>query len=142
MDAERGAVVGLQGWNAVCDMSYISMLIHRCTVQRATLGVPDIHGQPSRTWGTLATGVKCNLQWRSVTEKTNDGLLVSRQSEVLFVPVSQDITERDRIVNIRNLAGTLVDNGPFYVTQATRYRGRKKEHHRQLVLSRVTPADV
>lgn len=36
-------------------MSFDALLIHRLAIERATSGVPDEYGQPSRTYATLAT---------------------------------------------------------------------------------------
>ena len=121
-------------------MSFSSMLIHRCTIQRyMPTGGTDTMGHPLAAWTNLATNVKCNLQWRPVTELKNDGLVAVASSELLFVPKGQDITEKDRVTAVVDIDGVSVDSNIFNVTEVRLLRGKNREHHKQVILLRVRP---
>jgi len=114
------------------------MLIHECIIRRYVEdGGTDLHGQPTGAWQDWETCVKCNLQWRSVTELKNDGFVAVARAQVLFLKAGQDITEEDHVTEIIDVDGFPVDNGPFAVEEVKLQRGRKREHHRECRLKRI-----
>jgi len=122
-------------------MGFNSMLIHECTIRRYVEdGLTDSHGQPTGAWQVWETCVKCNLQWRTVTELKNDGFVAVARAQVLFLKAGQDITEEDHVTDIMDIDGIdgiVVDGGPFAVEEVKLQRGRKREHHRECRLKRV-----
>ena len=119
-------------------MSFNSLLIHSCTIRRKSEGAKDSHGQPAITWNDLATLVNCRLNWKEGAEEF-EGKIVSVTRYWMFLPRSQDIREADRVTAIvEKQTGAVVDSGTFHVTHVRRYGGRKREHHREIRLKRIT----
>ena len=77
-------------------MSFNSLLINSCTVQRFTAGVIDAYGNPAETWAALHTDIAC----RHSTPKNREvqvGAEVVLADLLLFVN-DIDVTEQDRVV--------------------------------------------
>ncbi len=77
-------------------MSYTSLLIETCTIQRFTEGAADDYGNPALTWTDHLTDEPCRLVASSGREiKVGAEIVVADYK--LFVE-SIDITEQDRVV--------------------------------------------
>ena len=77
-------------------MSFEGLLIHKLAVERATSGVPDEYGQPSRTYATLATfrGRIEPKSAREVAAISGAGAVVS--DHILYAR-PRDLRESDRV---------------------------------------------
>ena len=77
-------------------MSYTSLLIQTCTVQRFTEGAFDVYGNPTLTWADYLTDQACRLVAAPGTElKVGAEIVVADYK--LFIQ-SIDIIEQDRVV--------------------------------------------
>lgn len=70
-----------------------------CTIQRAT-ETSDGAGGRTKTWATLASGVKCRLapDTYRAEEREVAARLTAVTAWVITLPVGQDVAEKDRIV--------------------------------------------
>ena len=77
-------------------MSYTSLLIDTCTIQRYTEGAPDDYGNPVLTWADHLVDTPCRLVASSGRElKIGTEIVVA--DDKLFLG-NVDITEQDRVV--------------------------------------------
>jgi len=77
-------------------MSFTSLLINTCDVERFTLGVADSYGNPIKTWAVVINDEPCRLMDAGGRE-IQIGAEVVIADNKLFI-ANDDITERDRIV--------------------------------------------
>ena len=77
-------------------MSYDSLLIDTCTIQRFTEGVVDAYGNPTLTWADHLVDEACRLTSSSGREIKVGAELVIADYKLFLGDV--DITERDRVV--------------------------------------------
>lgn len=85
-------------------MSYTSLLIDTCDVERYTTGANDAYNQPTKTWAVHLNDIACRFQsgtgrgiGRAGMEVRVDAKVVVADYLVFFGDV--DITERDRVVS-------------------------------------------
>ena len=77
-------------------MSFASLLIHTCTTQRLTEGVPDSYGNPILTWANELVDEPCRLTTSSGRElKVGAEIVVADYK--LFIS-NEDITEQDTVI--------------------------------------------
>ena len=101
-------------------MSYISLLIHTCTIQRYTEGAPDDYGNPTLTWANHLVDEPCRLTSSSGREiKVGAELVVADYK--LFVG-DIDIIEQDRVV---------ISGDTYEVLLVQDYAGSSASHHKQ-----------
>ena len=115
-------------------MTARSRMTQRALVERQTAGAVDDSGNPSPgTWATHIAALACWLygstEREAVTEETTAVVTDLR----LLVPLRADITEQDRIRQIVDRRGTVIEPGVLGIETVLRKRG-----HLQLTLSRVT----
>ncbi len=111
-------------------MSYTSLLIDTCTVQRYSSGVADEYGNSARTWSDNLTSQACRLQSlaaRRTSREITIGAEVVIAEYTLFVQ-DIDVTEQDRIV-----LGTTT----YEVILVTRLQDGIDSHHRECLLKVV-----
>ena len=124
-------------------MSYDSLLIYRCTVQRSSVTGTNDLGQPIVSWADHLTDVHCRYL------PVPYGVVHALERETVFVTdvVSKhllhvrkiDVKEADRITDI-TLGGTTIDGGAFDI-DLVRFRANSVGgHHLELMMTRVAPA--
>lgn len=113
---------------------------HRCTIERdrATYA-PDAQRNHVPDYRPLAEGVHCRLVVK--TQRVPDGVLAESPivtTYVLLVPARQDILPGrvDRITQVTDHRGELVDAGPFLVESVTRRVGGTGRSHISAALER------
>ncbi len=77
-------------------MSYSSLLINTCTVQRYTEGAKDNYGNPALTWANHLADESCRLMASGGRELKVGTELVIADYKLFLGDV--DITEQDRVV--------------------------------------------
>jgi len=101
-------------------MSYDSLLIHTCTVQRYTEGVADGYGNPVLAWADHLTNEPCRLTSSSGREiKVGAELVIADYK--LFIG-DEDITEQDRVV---------ISGITYEVLLIQEYADDSTSHHKQ-----------
>lgn len=121
-------------------MSYDSLLIHRCTVQRSSVASTNIIGQPEITWANHLTDVHCRY-YPMVAGKAGERenvFLTDVVSHYIMHMRRADVEESDQIVDI-SLGGTIIDAGPFNIKLDKHRADSVGGHHLELVLTRVGP---
>ena len=81
-------------------MSYTSLLISTCTVERYTAGAADAYGAPVRTWADHLTDQACRLSVPTTRDQSREvvvGAEVVLADYKLFMQ-DVDVTEQDRIL--------------------------------------------
>ena len=103
-------------------MSYTSLLIQTCTIQRYSEGDPDEYGNPALTWDlTYMENEPCRLVASSGRELKVGAELVIADYKLFLGDV--DITEQDRVV-----IGSLT----YEVLLVQDYADHQDSHHRQV----------
>ena len=106
-------------------MSYASLLINNCVIERwVTLG-PSAFGNPTKDWGPHLT-VDGRLSSANGRER-QDATEVVQVDEVLFLE-NVDITEHDRVT---------VDGVLYEIVFVTDKQNGTANHHKELGLVRV-----
>ncbi len=77
-------------------MSYTSLLIDTCTVERYTEGAQNTYGHPAKTWATHLADEACRLVDNGGVE-IQIGQEVVISDHTLFLD-DVDITEQDRVI--------------------------------------------
>ena len=107
-------------------MSFASLLIQACTVERWTDGGQDAYGQPVKTWADHIVDEPCRISYPK-GRQVQRGTEVVPVEAVLFVD-DIDVTEHDRVTVDGTLYGIL-----FVAT----YRDSANVQHKELSLERV-----
>ena len=77
-------------------MSFASLLINTCIVQRNTPGVADSYGQPTASWADHLTDEACRLMATTGREVAVGAEVVIADYKLFLGDV--DITEQDRVI--------------------------------------------
>jgi len=77
-------------------MSYTSLLINTCIVERYTEGAADAYGNPVKMWADHLVDEPCRWQDTTGTELVIDAEVVVADDKLFLGDV--DITEQDRVV--------------------------------------------
>jgi len=93
-------------------MSYDSLLVNSCTIQRYTEGVQDDYGNPDKTWAVLHTDEPCRWSTPKNREIMVGAEVVIAELELFLGDI--DITERDRVI---------LDGRTYEVISATQRQG-------------------
>ena len=102
-------------------MSYTSLLIQTCTIQRFSEGVPDAYGNPVLTWDlTYLEDEACRLTASSGREIKVGAEIVVADYKLFLGDV--DITEQDRVV---------IDSLTYEVLLVQDYADGLSNHHKQ-----------
>lgn len=102
------------------------MMLHRCTIERDKQTIKsdyNVNNKPQ--WVTDETSIKCRLI-PQVSNVRGMGGIVGEGSPInlrdfvkrvqqFLLPKGTDITEADRIVNVVDRAGRMVNAGPFNI---------------------------
>ena len=109
-------------------------MVHRCTLERdAGHATPDGYGLPGEAdWRLLAADVPCFL-WSTAERE----LITAERSEViedlrLLLPLATDVTERDRVRDVKDRLGGWIRQGAMGITAVM-----SKHDHLELVLTGV-----
>jgi hypothetical protein len=77
-------------------MSYSSLLINICTIQRNTPGAQDAYGQPTASWANHLVDESCRIMGTSGREIKVGAEVVVADYKLFLDDV--DVTEQDRVV--------------------------------------------
>lgn len=115
-------------------MSARSRMTQRALIQRYTDGGTDDSGNPlPGTWATHIAAMPCwwygSAEKEAVTEETTAVVTDIK----LMVPRAADVTEQDRINQVKDRLGTVVLDGIYGIETVLPLRS-----HKQLTLSRVS----
>jgi hypothetical protein len=109
-------------------MSYNSLLIQRCSIERKTTTLNE-QAQMRQTWSVIYTDIPCRLDkignFTSTLSQTPTGQ-TSRNEFVGFFLKDQDISSGDRIY---------IDSTYLYVTPSLPVYDGKKLHHKEIFMS-------
>ena len=119
---------------------FAARLIHTCTINQYTEGTADSHGQKAITYPALATGVACLympeahrlIPGQEIKDRRQDVLL---SDWIVFMAYRTDVTEKDRITDIKNAAGTVLEAGPLNIRLIKNAGGQS--HHLELHVASV-----
>jgi len=104
-------------------MSYASLLIDTCTIERYTEGAADDYGNPALTWADHLVDEPCRLETAKGRElKVGAEIVVADYK--LFVD-TVDITEQDRLTISGNL---------YEILLVEDYANSLASHHKQIWL--------
>ncbi len=78
-------------------MSFTSLLIETCTVQRYTEGAADNYGVPAKTWADHLTDQACRINATTGREVLVGAKVVVADYKMFIADI--DITEQDRVVS-------------------------------------------
>ncbi len=108
-------------------MTFATLLINTCTVQRFTAGAQDGYGRPAETWAAHLTGEPCRLMAGIGRGNTGTGEEIRVGAEVveadylLFIG-DVDITEQDRVV---------IDSVEYEVLLVANRQNGTADHHKE-----------
>lgn len=123
------------------------MMIHTCTVERDAQTIKgEYNTQMKPAWQSLAKDVPCRLipqvsnvrgMGGSVGEASDVGLKESVKRVVrVILPKDTDVTEEDRIVDVRLRNGDLLESGPINIL-IVRPADKRVKHHVNIIGERV-----
>jgi hypothetical protein len=101
---------------------------HRCVVERPVRAL-DGYQNATTAYAPLATDVPCRLVIK--TQRVPDGALAERPvvtSYLLIIPGDVDVRQGDRIRDVVEQGGALVDAGPFRIESALPRRASSVRH--------------
>ena len=105
-------------------MSYLSLLINTCTVQRYAEGVADDYGTPTLTWADHLTDIACRLSSGSAKTQGREikvGAELVIADHTIFLG-DVDVTEQDRIV---------IDSDTYEVLMVVDRKDGATSHHKE-----------
>ena len=108
-------------------MSYTSLLIQTCTIQRYSEGDPDEYGNPALTWADYLTDEACRLVASSGRELKVGAELVIADYK-LFLGDGIDITEQDMVI---------LDSVTYEILLVTDKQDLVGSHHKECYLRTV-----
>ena len=118
--------------------SLMRRLVHRLDIERST-DARSGSGQVNKTWSTHLQAVCCLFTDGSQTQaarNTTDALLYAFDA---ILPPDTDITTLDRVVNVVDHDGNVIEAGPLSIedlTKPTVARGRGGLHHIRIGLEK------
>ena len=104
-------------------MTYTTLLIETCTVQRYTEGARDASGQPTLTWADNLTNQACRLVAAPGKELKVGAEIVVADYKLFVQDI--DIIEQDRVV---------IDSLTYEVLLVQNYADSITDHHKQVWL--------
>jgi len=108
---------------------------HRVTIERdAKLGSKDADwgGQQTPEWKTHLASLRCRAWTNGAMEPVNDQATVTYEDRRVSVPVGTDVTERDRVADVKDAQGNVIFEGPSNIEGVLRY-----SDHVELMLERI-----
>jgi hypothetical protein len=116
-------------------MSFAALLIHTCTIQRATR-TEDAYHNVVEAWSDVATDVACRFTEKKrtllINERAEKGFIVSSN---LLVSGYVDLRERDQIKNIKLTDGSVVER--TFTVQELLNRNARSLRHKSALLAEV-----
>lgn len=116
-------------------MSFDTLLIDSCLVERYTTGVQDAYGEPARTWADHLTDEPCRLTpgSRPIGSASQAGVEHRTGAEVVVADYTLfigdvDVTEQDRVT---------VDSVLYEILMVATRQNGVGNHHRELFLKAV-----
>lgn len=107
-------------------------MTERCTIQRTTPSPADDWGQPGEApWVVRADNVPC-WHWTDAAREVLGTVSAVVSDMRLILPKGTVITELDRVVNIRDRQGVIIEAGPFQVRPVV-----DRHTHLEIALERV-----
>ena len=107
-------------------MSFESLLISTCTIQRYTEGAADGYGKPERTWADHLADQACRLVPGSGREITIGAEVVIAEYKLFLGNI--DVTEQDRVV---------IDGNTYQVLLVVPRQDGAGNHHKELIMRLV-----
>jgi hypothetical protein len=116
-------------------MSARSRMTQRALVERYTGGAIDDSGNPGPggTWATHLAAMPCWLYGTTEREAVTEATTAVVTDLKLLAPLSADLTEKDRINQVKDRRGTVIEAGLLGIETILR-----KRSHLELALSRVS----
>ena len=117
-------------------MSFADVLIHTCTIQRATV-TKDSYGGPISTYNNHEVGVSCRLMATSERVLDNERAQHPTITDyMLMLPPGTDILDGDQVADI-DLSTEESTPGIFSVEAIVSIPDGSGEHHIELGLKRI-----
>lgn len=107
-------------------MSFTSLLINICTVQRNTPGIVDDYGIPTPSWGAHLTDESCRLMATNGREVMVGAEVVIADYKLFIGDV--DITEQDRVI---------LDSATYEVLFVMDKQDSSGDHHKECLMRTV-----
>ena len=107
-------------------MTFTSLLINTCTVQRFAEGAADDYGHPVKVWSDLHADIACRKVFGKGTE-IKVGQEVRIVYEELYIK-DQDVTPQDRVI---------LDGDTYQILDVGYYQDGLGAHHRKLFIEKV-----
>jgi hypothetical protein len=115
-------------------MTARSRMTQRALVERYTGGATDDSGNAAPgSWASFLTAMPCWLYGSTEREAVTEETTAVVTDLKLLAPLSAAITEQDRINQVKDRHGTVIEAGILGIETILRKRG-----HLELTLSRVT----
>lgn len=109
-------------------------MTQRALVERATPGATDdTNNQGPSTWSTHLAAMPCWLYGSTEREAVTEERTAVVTNLKLLAPLRADVHEQDRIRQVKDRLGTVIEDGLLYVETVLR-----KRSHLQLTLTRVS----
>lgn len=132
-------------------MSVVGLMRHTCTIQRRASNPDDDYGYPSSEYADSETGVKCRFSPRISNLRGIGGLIgegdqvgwreLIKNVALLLFPPGTVISEADRVTNVRDHLGNVIETGPLNPLIARATYGKPagvRGHHVSVIVERIT----
>lgn len=109
-------------------MSLAAHCHHRCAVDRPTPSL-DSYGNDAPTYAQRLAGLACRLVAKQ--QRVGDGVYAERPvvtTYLLLIPGEADVRQGDRIRDVVDVQGRVVDAGPFRIVAALPRRAASVRH--------------
>lgn len=107
-------------------MSFASLLIDSCTVERFTEGIADDYGRLAKTWTSHLIDEPCRLGDTGGREVTVGAEVVIANFKLFTEDI--DITEQDRVI---------IDEITYEILSVLRRKDGIESHHKELLMRAV-----
>ena len=107
-------------------MSYDSLLVNLCTVQRYIAGAIDTYGRPTKAWGNHLVSEPCRWSTPSNREVKVGAEVVIADLQLFLGDV--DVTEQDRVI---------IDAVLYEILSSSLRQNGTEDHHRELLLRTI-----
>lgn len=111
-------------------MSFESLLVHTCDIERPSVVSRDDSGKPIKSWAKLYTSLPCRVALASGQKKWQ-GVMAELVDYEVIVP-NIDVTEQDRVLWQGN------EHKILFVDHAADATGR--HHHKELAVQIIRPS--
>lgn len=130
-------------------MSYGAMLAHKCTIQRPdNQDATDGYNHPLQVgWNVINENIRCRYtpklsNIRGLGGIVGEGDRVNfrehvKQISILLLPDGVDVTEQDRVIDIRSENDSVFAAGPFNIVFVRRPVSSSRSHHTSVILEEI-----